>query len=260
MYRRPQATVVQIVVLCLLLIPAQNCRDEEAEMAQKEFEEALGEEVQATNSLTSEERAEGWELLFDGNSLDHWRGFKQQVVPGGWLIRGGAIHFSGFARAGDIITKEQYQDFELKLEWRVSQGGNSGIFFHVSEEDFAHAWETGPEMQVLDDDGHKDGSKPETRAGTNYALHPLSKEVTKPAGEWNQVGLVVNGARVEHWMNGEKVVEYELWSEDWKERVAKSKFAAMPAYGQSKTGHIALQDHGDPVWFRGIKIRRLNLE
>ena len=183
MSRKSQATLVHILVLCLLLISAQNCRDEEAEMAQKEFEEALKEDVQVANSLTPEERAEGWELLFDGNSLDHWRGFKQQTVPAGWLIRGGAIHFSGHASAGDIITKEQYQDFELRLEWRVSQGGNSGIFFHVSEQDLDHAWESGPEMQVLDDDGHRDGSKPETRAGTNYALHPLSKEVIKPAGE-----------------------------------------------------------------------------
>ncbi len=259
MYRRSQVTVVLILAFCLLLIPAQNCRDESVEMTDEEFQEALKDSVKVTNSLTPEERAEGWELLFDGTSLDHWRGFKQQGVPVGWLIRGGAIHFSGEAPAGDIITQEQYQDFELKLEWRVSKGGNSGIFFHVSE-DFDHAWESGPEMQVLDDDGHRDGAKPETRAGTNYALHPLSKEVIKPAGEWNQVGLVVNGALVEHWVNGEKVVEYELWSDDWKKRVAKSKFAAMPAYGQSKTGHVVLQDHGDPVWFRGIKIRRLNAE
>ena len=259
MYRRSQLTVVQIIVLSLCLVSVQHCRDEEDEMAEKEFEAALKEGVQVTNSLTPEERAEGWELLFDGTSLDHWRGFKQQGVPTGWLIRGGAIHFLGEGPAGDIITKEQYQDFELRLEWQVSEGGNSGIFFHASE-DFDHAWESGPEMQVLDDDGHRDGSKPETRAGTNYALHPASKEVIKPAGEWNRVGLIVNGAHVEHWVNGEKIVEYELWSDDWKERVAKSKFAAMPAYGQSKTGHIVLQDHGDPVWFRGIKIRRLNSE
>ena len=259
MYRRSQLTVVQIVVLSLCLVSVQHCRDEEDEVAEKEFEAALKEGVQVTNSLTPEERAEGWELLFDGTSLDHWRGFKQQGVPTGWLIRGGAIHFLGEGPAGDIITKEQYQDFELRLEWQVSEGGNSGIFFHASE-DFDHAWESGPEMQVLDDDGHPDGSKPETRAGTNYALHPASKEVIKPAGEWNRVGLIVNGAHVEHWVNGEKIVEYELWSDGWKERVAKSKFAAMPAYGQSKTGHIVLQDHGDPVWFRGIKIRRLNSE
>ena len=181
MYRRSQVTVVQILAFCLLLIPAQNCRDESVEMTDEEFQEALKDSVKVTNSLTPEERAEGWELLFDGTSLDHWRGFKQQGVPQGWLIRGGAIHFSGEAPAGDIITQEQYQDFELKLEWRVSKGGNSGIFFHASE-DFDHAWESAPEMQVLDDGGHRDGANPETRAGTNYALHPLSKDVIKPAG------------------------------------------------------------------------------
>ncbi len=259
MYQRSQVKVVQILALALLLISVQNCQDAGTEMSDEEFEEALKDPVKVTNSLTSEERAEGWELLFDGTSLDHWRGFKQNSVPPGWLIRDGAIHFSGEVRAGDIITRQQYQDFELRLEWRVSEGGNSGIFFHVSE-DYDNAGESAPEMQVLDDDGHRDGAKPETRAGTNYALHALSKEVIRPAGEWNQVGLVVNGAHVEHWVNGEKVVEYELWSDDWKQRVAKSKFAAMPAYGQSKTGYIALQDHGDPVWFRGIKIRRLNAE
>ncbi len=259
MYRRSHLTVVQIVVLCLFLASVQYCRDHEQEMADKDFEAALKEDTSAANALTSEERAEGWELLFDGTSLDHWRGFKQQGIPIGWVIRGGAIHFSGGEQGGDIISREQYQDFELKVEWRVSEGGNSGIFFHVSE-DFDRAWESGPEMQVLDNDRHRDGSKPETRAGTNYALHPASQEVVKPAGEWNQFGLIVNGAHVEHWVNGKEIVGYELWSEDWKERVAKSKFAAMPAYGQSKTGHIALQDHGDPVWFRAIKIRRLNSE
>ena len=210
------------------------------------------------NGLTGAEKRGGWELLFDGKSAEKWRNYKQDSISKGWVVKDGLL-IRAAAGAGDIITKEQYEHFELSIEYRISPGGNSGIFFHVSE-DFDRAWESGPEMQVLDNDRHRDGSKPETRAGTNYALHPASKEVVKPAGEWNQFGLIVNGAHVEHWVNGKEIVGYELWSEDWKERVAKSKFAAMPAYGQSKTGHIALQDHGDPVWFRAIKIRRLNSE
>ena len=259
MCRRHSGWAVRILALCLLLLVGQNCRDEDTEQVEKESQEAVRGDYRRVNALTAEEQAEGWALLFDGASLEHWRGFKQNGIPLGWEIRDGAIHFAGGIDAGDIITVEQYQDFDLRLEWRVSEGGNSGIFFHVSE-DFDHTWESGPEMQVLDNTAHRDGGKPETRAGTNYALHPASKEVARPAGEWNQVRLVVDGAQVQHWLNGEKIVEYKLWSEDWKARVAKSKFTEMPGYGQSKKGHIALQDHNDPVWYRGIKIRSLRTE
>ena len=210
------------------------------------------------NALTEAEKAEGWELLFDGEDFSHWRGFKKDDVPAGWTVDENAIHFTGEQQAGDLITQDAYDSFELALDWKIAEGGNSGIMFHVTEEnDRTH--QSGPEMQVLDDAAHPDAQNgPDRLAGANYALHPPSNpSATKPAGEWNTIRLVVDGQRVEHWMNGEKVVEYELGSEEWKERVAASKFVEMPNYGIAGSGHIALQDHGDPVWYRNVKIKRL---
>lgn len=206
----------------------------------------------AMNELTPEEREAGWRLLFDGETTDGWRGFKQETMPDGWQVVDGAL--TRVAQAGDIVTVEQFGDFELTLEWMVEPGGNSGIFFRVTEDGGA-TYETGPEMQVLDDAGHADGGSRLTAAGSNYGLHPAPEGVVKPAGEWNQVRLLVEGARVEQWLNGQKVVEYELWTPEWEELVADSKFAQWPGYGRAERGHIALQDHGDPVAFRNIKIR-----
>ena len=184
-----------------------------------------------------------------------WRGFKKDSLPNGWRFVDGVLtHIKG---GGDIVTENQHQDFVLELDWRISEGGNSGIFFHVSE-DHDYVWLGGPEMQIPDNEAHRDAMKPETSAGSNYALHAPIKDVTKPVGEWNHLKLVVDGPHVEHWLNGTKLLEYELWSEDWKKRVAASKFKDMPEYGLNKTGHIALQDHGDIVSFRNFKIQILN--
>ena len=212
-------------------------------------------EAGAHNTLTAAERAEGWRLLFDGESLDGWRGFRQDGVPeGSWAARDGMLQRVG--PGGDIITDEQFENFELSLEWRVEEGGNSGIFYLASE-DADRIFESAPEMQVLDDAGHVDGGSPLTSAGANYALHPAPRGVVRPVGEWNEARIVVNDGHVEHWLNGQQIVTYELGSEDWQRRVAESKFAEWPTYGQARVGHIGLQDHGDPVWFRNIKIRVL---
>ncbi len=207
------------------------------------------------NVLTEQEQADGWKLLFDGQSTDAWRGFQKDQFPEGWQVVDGTIH--RVDKAGDIITKEQFSDFELQVDWKVAGPGNSGIFFRVSEDEDA-VWKTGPEMQILNNDVHKDGQNPLTRAGSNYALHAPAKEVVKPVGEWNHVRILVQGSHVELWLNGEQTVEYEIGSDDWNRRVAESKFSKFPNYGLVKTGHIALQDHGDPVWFRNIKIRPLD--
>ena len=215
------------------------------------------------NTLTDAQRAQGWRLLFDGRTTEHWRGFKRADMPPHWqVIAGELVHVvepgEGGAGGGDIITREQFDDFELSLEWKVAPGGNSGIFFNVSEDDnLRFVWETGPEMQILDDTRHPDGQQVETSAGSNYALHARAANVAKPAGEWNHARILVRGNHVEHWLNGVKVVEYELGSEDWKRRVAASKFAEMPRYGTNARGHIALQDHGDRVAFRNLRIREL---
>ena len=164
------------------------------------------------NTLTDAEREAGWMLLFDGTTTDGWRGFKKPSMPDGWQARDGAL--ARVSQAGDIVTAEQFDNFELRLEWKVEQGGNSGIFFHVSE-DAEAVWHSGPELQVLDDAYHPDGRSTMTSAGSDYALHGVTRDVTKPVGEWNAVRILVDGSHVEHWMNGEKIVEYELWSPEW---------------------------------------------
>jgi hypothetical protein len=198
-----------------------------------------------------------WTVLFDGTGLAAWRGYRMDQPPASWQVRDGVLAFEAGEERGDLMTREQFEDFELELEWRISEGGNSGIMFHVVE-DYGYAWESGPEMQVLDDARHVDGGNPLTSSGANYALHAPSTDATRPAGEWNRVRLVVQGPRVEHWLNGTKIVEYDLWSDEWRTLVDGSKFAEMPGYGMAESGHIVLQDHDDPVWFRHIRIRRLD--
>ena len=194
----------------------------------------------------------GWKPLFNGRTLEGWRGFTSDAPPSGWSVVDGTLARTG--SGGDIVTVDEFADFELRLEWTISPGGNSGLFFRVVNTG-SQVWESGPEMQILDNARHADGKNPLTSAGSNYGLHAPVRDVTRPVGEWNDVRLVVNGPRVEHWMNGVKVVEYELWSPAWESLVKSSKFVTMPAYGRAKRGRIALQDHGDPVWFRNMTIR-----
>lgn len=214
--------------------------------------EAQAPEPGAPNALTADERAAGWRLLFDGKTAAGWRGFRKTGTPAGWEVTpDGALTRTG--PGGDIVTIDQFGSFELAFEWKIAEGGNSGVMFRVTE-DLEAPWQTGPEYQILDNRGHADGAKPETSTAANYALHAPSKDMSKPAGSWNQSRLVVNGKQVEHWLNGEKVVAYELQSPDWVERVKKSKFAEYPNFGLAPRGHIVLQDHGDVVSYRNIKI------
>jgi hypothetical protein len=175
-------------------------------------------------------------------------------MPRGWQVVDGALTRVG--EGGDIITTEQFENFELALDWKVAPAGNSGIFYRVTESGEA-TYHSGPEMQVLDDAGHKDGSSRLTSAGSLYGIYGAPAGVVKPAGEWNAVRLVVNGNHVEHWLNGVKVVDYELGSADWAKRVGEAKFKEWPEFGRAKRGHIALQDHGDWVAYRNIKIKVL---
>jgi len=206
------------------------------------------------NTLTPEERAAGWRLLFDGHSTAGWRGWQMDSMPSGWGVREGAL--TRVRPAADIITTEKFRNFELSLEWNVAPKGNSGIFYRASEDDDAIYW-TAPEMQVLDDAGHPDGQSRLTAAGADYGLYPSPAGVVKPAGEWNQVRILVDGNHVEQWLNGVKVVEYELGSPDWEAKVKASKFATHPRYGRNAEGYIGLQEHEYRVAFRNIKIRVL---
>jgi hypothetical protein len=196
-----------------------------------------------------------WTVLFDGTSLKGWHNYDTRGKPViGWTAEQGVLVRSG--AGGDLTTDKSYANFELELEWKVEKGGNSGIMYRID-----HSGETtyisGPEMQILDDAVHSDGRNPLTSAGANYALHPAVPGLNKGAGAWNAVRLVINGPHVEHWLNGKQVVSYELGSADWEARRKASKFANAEKYGRASRGHIALQDHGDRVYFRNVRIREL---
>jgi hypothetical protein len=206
------------------------------------------------NRLSATEQADGWRLLFDGETTAGWRGYNRPDMPEGWQVVDGALTRVG--PGGDIITEETFRDFELALEWLVEPGGNSGIF-HRAVEGSEPIYMYAPEMQVLDDAGHADGLDRLTAAGADYGLYPAPEGVVRPSGEWNEARIRVDGSQVTYWLNGERIVDYELGSEDWESRVAASKFAEWPEFGRASQGHIGLQDHGDRVAFRSIRIREL---
>ena len=208
----------------------------------------------APNTLTPAEKAAGWRLLFDGKTTDGWRGYRKKDMSGGWQVVDGALTRVG--QGGDIVTTDQFQDFELAFDWKVNPGGNSGVFFRASEET-GSVWQNAAEYQILDNAGHADGKAALTSTGSNYAMHAPSKDVSRPAGEWNSSRILVHGNHVEHWLNGVKIVEYEIGTDDWMARYQKSKFAKYPTFGRVPRGHIAIQDHGDFVAYRNIKIRPL---
>ena len=208
-----------------------------------------------TDSLAPTAMTDEWRALFDGKTTTGWREFGKTSISSGWqVIDGSLVRVAN--GAGDIITDEQFRNFELELEWKVPPGGNSGIFYRVTEQADT-IWKAAPEMQILDDAVHADGKSQLTSAGASYGLYPAPRGVVRPADQWNTARLVVNGNHVEHWLNGTKLFEYELGSADWKDRYAKSKFNSMPLYGKAEQGHIGLQDHGDRVMFRNIRIRVL---
>lgn len=198
-----------------------------------------------------------WKVLFDGKSTDAWSGFRQDSFPDqAWKVEGVTLRSVVGGEPRDIITREKYRDFELELEWRVSPGGNSGIIYLVSD-DFDQTWKTGLEMQVLDDAKHPDGKDPKTSAGALFGLIAAVNKVLEPAGSWNKVRLIVHKGHVEHWLNGKRVLDYELGGDQLKNLIAGSKFKSFPRFAQNQEGGIALQHHGDEVWYRGIRIRSL---
>ncbi|MCA9001812.1 MAG: DUF1080 domain-containing protein [Planctomycetes bacterium] len=198
-----------------------------------------------------------WQSLFDGQSFEHWRGYNQEAMPAGWVIEDGTMFAKESGEGMDIVTRETFTNFELELEWKVNSGGNSGIMWHVDENAGQYPWMTGPECQILDNAAYDDGKQGLTSAGANYAVYAPTGNAVKPAGEWNQVRIEVSGNHVKQFLNGELVVKYQKGSDDWKERVANSKWTQWPTYGTTTTGHIALQgDHGT-VWFKNLRIREM---
>ncbi|MEM8527769.1 MAG: family 16 glycoside hydrolase [Bacteroidota bacterium] len=216
----------------------------------------------ADNTLTDAEKAAGWKLLFDGKTTDGWHKFKEEGIGKSWQVQDGALHFNPSVKdGGDIVTDGEYDNFEFSIEWKIQNCGNSGIMYYVVEDEkYDAVWLTGPEIQVLDNTCHPDAKIVTHRAGDLYDLIETKYPTVLPAGQWNRARIVANNGKVEHWLNGRKVVETEFWTDEWREMIANSKFKDMPDFGTAKKGHISLQDHSDKVWFKNIKIRELKTE
>jgi hypothetical protein len=221
----------------------------------------------AANTLTEAENADGWELLFNGTSLDGWKRYNHDTIGPLWSVKDGMIICDGSglgegsgAMGGSLTTTRSFGNFELSVDWKISPGGNSGILYHVVESpEYGHDYETGPEYQVMDDGGWTgDKLRPAQLAGSNYDMFeaPATKKVM-PVGEWNNSKIIYNNGHVEHWLNGEKVVEFEEGSEEYNNRYQSSKWVEYPGWNKFKEGAISLQDHGAPVYYRTIKIKSL---
>lgn len=214
------------------------------------------------NVLTEAEKAEGWKLLFDGKTLDGWRDYNGDSLTAPWIVEDGCIRAkgSGSDASGYIVTDTIYENFELAWDWKIAEGGNSGMLYHVVENPkFKVPYVTGPEYQLIDDFGFPEPLEDWQKTAADYAMHvpDTSKTIIKPAGEWNTSKIVFDNGHVEHWLNGEKVVEFEAWTDDWFEKKNSGKWKDAPEYGLAHKGVICLQDHGSAAWFRNIKIKEL---
>jgi len=218
------------------------------------------------NALTEEEKKDGWQLLFDGVSTKGWHKYGGTPVGQAWKVQDSSLYLDARKKdnwqiegGGDIVTDEVFEDFHLKLDWKIARNGNSGIILYIHEDSAKYEWPwmTGPEMQVLDNDGHPDAKIQKHRAGDLYDLIASSKETVKPALEWNHVEIISKKGKLDFFLNGENVVSTTMWNENWRSLIANSKFKEMEGFGTYRQGRLGLQDHGDEVWFRNIKIRKL---
>ena len=257
--------VIRIALLAAVI--TYGCEQPGAKQEQKETKSETVEKEAAPNTLSQSEVDEGWVLLFDGTSADQWRGYLKDSFPDhGWAVEDGVLKVLGSGRGeagggGDIITKKKYRNFEFSVDWKISEGGNSGIFYLAQEIPDEPIWKSSPELQLLDNERHPDaklGVDGNRTAGSLYDLIPGDTSLVNPAGEWNTSRVMVYKGTVVHYMNGEPVVEYHLWTDDWKNMVKNSKFKNYDEFlNTAEEGFIGLQDHGDEVWFRNIKIKEL---
>lgn len=219
------------------------------------------------NTLSSQEKKEGWKLLFDGTTTNGWHSYGYNNATGNvWQVADGTLHLdiankTNWSRneSHDFLTEDDYDNFDLKADWKIAKAGNSGIIFYVKEDKakYHNTYETGLEMQVLDNEGHPDAKIPKHRAGDLYDLISSSSEPVKPYNQWNHAEIISKNGKLDLYLNGVHVVTTTLWNDNWKQMVAKSKFKSMPDFGTFKKGKIALQEHGEEVWFKNIKIRKL---
>jgi hypothetical protein len=253
-----------LLFIMIIALALYSCKSSKAPVAEGKNVKMASPVV--PNTLTAAERTDGVVLLFDGKTTGLWRGYGKADFPKSWVINDNAIQCLGSGKGeagqgGDIITKEKFKNFELSLEWKISEGGNSGIFYLAQEIPGEPIWKSAPEMQVLDNAKHPDarlGVDGNRQAGSLYDLIPAKPQNARPAGEWNTVKIVVYRGTVVHYQNGVQVLEYHLWTDDWKKMCANSKFKDFNYFvDTAPEGFIGLQDHGDDVWYRNIKIRKL---
>ena len=249
-----------VLLTCMLLLT--RCGSTATRRANQKSNSVITSDgnMRQPNSLTEEEKKAGWLLLFNGNTLDGWRSYQNKPATS-WGVDRGTLHCKGSTTdksdmRADLITTEQFENFDFSVEWRISPKGNSGIMYLVNETEKA-AYLTGPEYQIIDDKGFPEKLEDWQKTAANYAMNPAPDAVTNPVGEWNHTRIVVKNAKVEHWLNGKRVVAYELWTDEWKNDKANGKWKDTPSYGTAKKGHIALQDHGSEAWFRNIKLKKL---
>ncbi|HEY3402842.1 MAG TPA: DUF1080 domain-containing protein [Ohtaekwangia sp.] len=249
-----------VLLICIGLTMACKPKQAETEQTNDTTTATTAQTEPAINQLTETEKSAGWKLLFDGQSLNGWKFFKD-MPNDSWEVVDGTLHCKPFAddkennKRADIMTVDQYENFELAFGWKIGEQGNSGVMFRVIEQ-YDEPYLSGPEYQVMDMNAPGD-IKDVHKTGANYDMHAAVAAAPNPTGEWNESRLVVNGDHVEHWLNGVKVVEYELNSADWKKRKEAGKWKDAAGYGASKKGYIDFQDHKQEAWFRNIKIRTL---
>ena len=243
--------------LCVLPLAALSCNQ-----SAKTDDATTTDATATTDTMATTGNTREAVDLFDGKSLAGWHGFNKTGAVKNWTVTDGALVCLGAAKdahGGDLVTDKQYTDFELSWDWKVDQGSNSGVMYHVIEDPkYQSPYETGPEYQVMDDIGFPEKLENWQMAGADYAMYAANeKKKLRPVGEWNTSKIIFDNNHVEHWLNGEKIVEFEAWSDDWNQKKTTGKWKDFPDYGQAKTGFIALQDHGNKAYYRNIKIKEL---
>jgi len=257
---------MKLTIVFILATALMACNNNRGNSTTNTDTAKSGTTISTMDTLTAQEQSDGWQLLFDGQTTKGWHKYGGAAVGSAWKIADGALYLDTSSKVGenvvgggDIATDDEFENFDLKLQWKISPKGNSGIMFYVNEDTtkYKESYETGPEMQVLDNDGHPDGKIIKHRAGDLYDLISCSKETVKPVGEWNDAEIRAVNGKLDLYLNGENVVSTTMWDDNWNKMVAGSKFKQWKGFGTFKKGKICLQDHHCAVWFKNIRIKKL---